>query len=180
MEHVDNLVIQRAQEIQSELGANSCCFIKPMLKSHVSGGFWLGLPKQFCVKHLPKDDETVFLVDECGDKYETKYLAAKTGLSGGWRGFSIAHNLLEQDVLVFHLIRPCKFKVYIVRANGLSEAEGAFTLMNLDSANGTGFETESNTHNDAENGLALSSNASFKPISGSSENSENGKLLSMA
>lgn len=52
--------------------------------------------------------------------------------------------------------------------------------MNLDSANGTGFETESNTHNDAENGLALSSNASFKSISGSSENSENGKLLSMA
>lgn len=170
MEHVDNPVIQRAEDIQSKLGANNCSFIKPMLRSHVSGGFWLGLPKQFCVKHLPTDDDTVFLVDECGDKYRTKYLAAKTGLSGGWRGFSIAHNLLEQDVLVFELIRPCQFKVYIVRANSFSEAEGAFTLLNFEySANRTNFEKKSNTHNEGENGLTLLSNASFEPIPENSE-----------
>lgn len=37
----------------------------------------------------------------------------KTGLSGGWRGFSIAHKLLEGDALVFQLIKPCKFKVIL-------------------------------------------------------------------
>lgn len=60
---------------------------------------------------LPKYDTTMVLVDECGTEYKAKYLAEKTGLSGGWRGFSIAHNLLEGDVLVFGLVQPTKFMV---------------------------------------------------------------------
>ena len=41
----------------------------------------------------------------------TKYLVGKTGLSGGWRAFSIAHNLIEGDILVFELVQPTKFMV---------------------------------------------------------------------
>lgn len=55
-------------------------------------------------------DCKVVLVDEAGKESSTVYLAGKVGLSGGWRGFSIEHKLLEGDVLVFHLIAPAKFK----------------------------------------------------------------------
>lgn len=68
-------------------------------------------PKKFCDSHLPKHDDTVVLVDEKNEEFGTNFLVDKNGLSGGWKGFSIAHNLLEKDVLVFQLIEPCKFKV---------------------------------------------------------------------
>ncbi|XP_059654933.1 B3 domain-containing protein Os01g0234100-like [Cornus florida] len=125
-------VIERAQEVEANLVADFPSFVKPMLPSHVTGGFWLGLPKRFCNLHLPRHDETVILLDGSGEEYRTKYLADKNGLSGGWRGFSIAHKLLEGDVLVFQLIEPCKFKVYIVRANDLTEIDGAIGLLCLD------------------------------------------------
>ncbi|GFP87285.1 B3 domain-containing protein os06g0194400 [Phtheirospermum japonicum] len=85
-----------------------------MLRSHVSGPFWLGLPKRFCVNHFRKRDEKVVLVDENEIEHDTKYLYEnRNGLSGGWRGFAISHKLAENDVLVFELIdiQPCKFKV---------------------------------------------------------------------
>ncbi|XP_027105925.1 B3 domain-containing protein Os01g0234100 isoform X1 [Coffea arabica] len=125
-------VLHRAHEVQAKLPSNFPCCVKHMLRSHVTGGFWLSLPKQFCNIHLPKKDGIVVLVDENGEEYKTKYLVEKNGLSGGWRGFSIAHNLLEGDVLVFQLIKPCVLKVYIVRANGLTELDGAICLLNLD------------------------------------------------
>ncbi|CAI9104355.1 OLC1v1003010C1 [Oldenlandia corymbosa var. corymbosa] len=124
--------IDRAHEVQERLPPEFPSFVKLMLKSHVTGGFWLGLPRQFCVLHLPTSDVPVFLVDESENEHETKYLAEKNGLSAGWRGFSIAHSLLEGDVLVFQLIKPCKFKVYIIRMNGLAEIDGAIGLLNLD------------------------------------------------
>lgn len=61
--------------------------------------------------HLPSQDDTIVLVDENEQEYSAKYSVRKNRLSGGWRGFSIAHNLLEGDALVFHLIGPCKFRV---------------------------------------------------------------------
>ncbi|GAV66352.1 B3 domain-containing protein [Cephalotus follicularis] len=108
--------IERADEIQSDLDPAFPSFIKPMLQSHVTGGFWLGLPSHFCKTHLPPEDEMITLVDENGEESSTKYLAEKTGLSGGWRGFAIDHQLVDGDALVFQLIRPTEFKVYIVRA----------------------------------------------------------------
>lgn len=108
--------IHRADQIQSSLGADFPSFVKPMLQSHVTGGFWLGLPVPFCKAHLPHHDEMITLEDENGDESETKYLAGKTGLSGGWRGFAINHDLVDGDALVFQLVSPTKFKVYIVRA----------------------------------------------------------------
>ncbi|XP_044488874.1 B3 domain-containing protein At3g19184 isoform X3 [Mangifera indica] len=108
--------IERAKKIQSGLDSQFPGFIKPMLQSHVTGGFWLGLPNGFCKDHLPHYDEMITLVDEEGNDFQTKYLAEKNGLSAGWRGFSIDHGLVDGDAAVFHLVTPTTFKVYIVRA----------------------------------------------------------------
>ena len=70
-----------------------------------------GLPVQFCKSYLPVCDDTVTLVDEDGDEYQTVYLAQKTGLSGGWRGFSLAHDLVDGDALVFQLVKNTTVKV---------------------------------------------------------------------
>ncbi|KAF8410044.1 hypothetical protein HHK36_002564 [Tetracentron sinense] len=103
--------IERAEEVQSSLEPDYPSFVKPMLQSHVTGGFWLGLPVHFCKSNLPKRDETVTLVDEIGDEYPTVFLANKTGLSGGWRGFSLAHELVDGDALIFQLVKHATFKV---------------------------------------------------------------------
>ncbi|KAK9287576.1 hypothetical protein L1049_015997 [Liquidambar formosana] len=71
--------IDRAEDVQSGLESDFPSFVKPMLQSHVTGGFWLGLPVQFCKTHLPDHDEIITLVDEDGNESPTKYLADKTG-----------------------------------------------------------------------------------------------------
>ncbi|KAL0725891.1 hypothetical protein Bca4012_040490 [Brassica carinata] len=109
--------IHRAEALQSSLEPEFPSFIKPMLQSHVTGGFWLGLPRHFCHTHMPQEDEMITLVDENDDESLTKYLADKNGLSGGWRGFAIDHQLVDGDAVVFHLINPTTFKVYIIRVN---------------------------------------------------------------
>ncbi|KAH7517969.1 hypothetical protein FEM48_Zijuj09G0120600 [Ziziphus jujuba var. spinosa] len=103
-------VLEQAKEVQANLAPDFPSLVKTMLPSHVTGGFWLGLPKKFCHLHLPNNDMMITLEDENKEVYETKYLLEKVGLSGGWRGFSIADKLLEGDVLVFHLVTPSKFK----------------------------------------------------------------------
>lgn len=75
--------------------------------------FRQGLPSQFCELNLPKHDSIITLIDETGDEHPTRYLPRKTGLSGGWKGFSIAHELVDGDALVFHLISATKFKVIL-------------------------------------------------------------------
>ncbi|CAM8943308.1 unnamed protein product [Rhodiola kirilowii] len=45
----------------------------------------------------------------------------KTGLSGGWKGFAMAHELVDGDALVFQLIRSTAFKVYIIRVDGFHD-----------------------------------------------------------
>ncbi|XP_049350426.1 B3 domain-containing protein At5g42700-like [Solanum verrucosum] len=121
----------RAAIFQTTLPSEFSNFLKCMLPSHVTGGFCLSFPKRFCVSHLPKHDANVVLVDEDGAEFSTKYLIGKSGLSGGWRGFSIAHNLVENDVLIFQLIETCKFKVYILRENCLSQIDVAVVLMDF-------------------------------------------------
>ncbi|GER42191.1 B3 domain-containing protein At5g42700 [Striga asiatica] len=49
-------------------------FLKSMLPSNVSHGFWLHLPKNFCRLHLPNHDTSITLVDEWGNEYKTSYL----------------------------------------------------------------------------------------------------------
>ncbi|CAH2067912.1 unnamed protein product [Thlaspi arvense] len=105
----------RAEKLQSSLEPEFPSFVKQMSQSHVTGGFWLGLQRQFCRKHLPHRDELITLVDENDEESVTRYIAGKNGLSAGWRGFAIDHQLVDGDAVVFHLVNPTTFKVYIIR-----------------------------------------------------------------
>ncbi|XP_024978459.1 B3 domain-containing protein Os01g0234100-like isoform X2 [Cynara cardunculus var. scolymus] len=122
----------RALEVQSSLGIEFPSCIKIMVRSQVSCGFWMGLPLPFCRSFLPKEDTTFLLEDEKGEQCEVKYIAYKSGLSAGWKKFAVTHNLIEGDVLVFHLVEPWKFKVYILKANVSNEVDGALSLLNLE------------------------------------------------
>nr|ACN30651.1 unknown [Zea mays] len=115
--------ISKAEDLEQELDSSFPIFIKPMTQSHVTGGFWLGLPIHFCRKYLPKRDEMITLVDEDDDESDTLYLAMKRGLSAGWRGFAVQQKLVDGDCLVFQLIEQTKFKVYITRASSYYESE---------------------------------------------------------
>ncbi|KAI3922211.1 hypothetical protein MKX01_005900 [Papaver californicum] len=121
-----------AEDIRSSLDPTFPSFVKLMLKSHVTGGFWLGLPSKFCAKSMSNKDISMALLNEEGEEHIAKYLAGKCGLSGGWRGFSVAHKLVEGDAVVFQLIKINKFKVYIVRTTGLAEVDGALGLLQLE------------------------------------------------
>lgn len=122
----------RAEEVQSSLAPEFPSFLKLLVRSHVASCFWMGLPTPFCKLHLPSTDAAVVLETENGELFEIKYIADKTGLSAGWRKFAVGHKLLEGDVLLFHLVEPLKFKVYIIRQNDLTEVDGALSLLNLD------------------------------------------------
>ncbi|XP_061973199.1 B3 domain-containing protein At3g19184-like isoform X3 [Populus nigra] len=122
----------RAEEVQSNLEPAFPSFVKSLVRSHVASCFWMGLPGTFCRAHLPSVDTTVTLQDECGKEFKMKYIAYKTGLSAGWRQFCVAHQLFEGDALVFQLTGSCTLKVYIIRANDLTEVDGALCLLNLD------------------------------------------------
>ncbi|KAJ4762840.1 B3 domain-containing protein [Rhynchospora pubera] len=105
---------QKAQDIQSSLDNPS--FVKAMVRSHVSSCFWLGLPSQFCKDYLPKGEAKMVLEDENGVDFDTVYIGSRSGLSGGWKGFAVHHNLEDGDALVFELTAPDHFKIYIVKA----------------------------------------------------------------
>ncbi|CAA2934610.1 B3 domain-containing Os01g0234100-like [Olea europaea subsp. europaea] len=127
-----SFAMKRAKEVRAKLDPRFPSFLKLMLRSHVSGGFWLHIPSSFCKLHMPKHDQTIVLEDETGKAYEVKYLADKMALSAGWKGFSIQHNLLEGDVIVFHFMPFNKIKVYIVRASSSGEIiDGALCNSNL-------------------------------------------------
>ncbi|XP_022762331.1 B3 domain-containing protein Os01g0234100-like [Durio zibethinus] len=137
-------VIERAEEVQANLSAEFPSFFKIMIPSIVCRGFWMSLPKEFCQFNLPSHDTTVTLVDESGKEYRINFLVQRRALSGGWKKFSTEHSLLVGDALVFHLIRPSKFKVYIVRVNGLAEVDAALGLLRLEnSAKQTGIRKNS-------------------------------------
>ncbi|KAF9668583.1 hypothetical protein SADUNF_Sadunf14G0018800 [Salix dunnii] len=123
--------MEKAEKLESDLGSDHPIFIKSMLQSHVTGGFWLikkeilvqGLPVDFCRRNLPRRDGVITLIDEDADEYQVIYLARKNGLSGGWKGFAVAHGLLDGDAVVFQLIKPTAFKVYIIRVKGSEQGK---------------------------------------------------------
>ena len=124
---------QMASALQEKMRSAFPSFIKLMLQSHVTGGFWLvypsnfnrkcsvlgnlaiifsqGLPRSFCTKNLPKKDTALTLVDERGEESTVLYLALKNGLSAGWRGFAISHELVDGDAVIFELVSSITFKV---------------------------------------------------------------------
>ncbi|KAH7835488.1 hypothetical protein Vadar_026550 [Vaccinium darrowii] len=146
-------VMARAKEVQASFAPEFPSFWRLMMRSHVTEGFnWLGLPSELCKVHLPSVDAEVVLEDESGEKYNTKYLADRTGLCGGWRGFSSAQKLLEGDAIVFNLVRginPIKFKVYIVRAKDFEVAD-APSLPNSDAC-----AKETGAHGQKNNGTCM-------------------------
>jgi hypothetical protein len=72
-----------------------------------------GLPAGFCNKYLPKHDTDIVLEDENGNNHNTNYLGGKQGLSAGWRGFAINHDIKVGDVVVFELVSTTKFKASV-------------------------------------------------------------------
>ncbi|KAK6916472.1 B3 DNA binding domain [Dillenia turbinata] len=120
----------RAHEVQANLSDNGPGIVRPMLYSAVKD-FWLDFPSEFSQKFMPREDSTILLEDEGGNEYKTSYEVKHLGLSEGWAAFVEEHKLQVGDALIFHLIKPHKFKVYIVRADQLSEVDGALALMSL-------------------------------------------------
>ncbi|CAN6469510.1 unnamed protein product [Victoria cruziana] len=108
--------IETAEKFMNDLKSGHPAFVKSMLRSHVSGCFWLGLPSVFCKKYLPSRDLRMVLEDEQGLEYDSLYIASRTGLSAGWRGFSLDHDVDDGDALIFELSEPARFKIYIVKA----------------------------------------------------------------
>ncbi|XP_058215828.1 B3 domain-containing protein Os01g0234100-like isoform X1 [Rhododendron vialii] len=152
----------RAEEIKSSLGCEFPSFVKPLVRSNVSSCFWMGLSGPFSKSHLPEKDTSVILEDESGEQFQVKYIQGRWGLSGGWRSFAMGHKLLEGDVLIFQLVEPNKMKVYIVRANGLTEVDGALSLLNLDAH----VKQDDTEKDDADDGtIALDNKKRKRPIS---------------
>jgi len=104
---------RRAEKLQDGLDPNNPSFVKTMVRSHVSSCFWLGLPTSFCKKNLPPSEFRMVLEDEDGVEFDAVYIGKRTGLSGGWRGFAMHHNLEDGDSLVFELTEHDRFKVQI-------------------------------------------------------------------
>nr|XP_040247572.1 B3 domain-containing protein Os01g0234100 isoform X1 [Aegilops tauschii subsp. strangulata] len=126
--------LDRALEVENKLPAEGPSFVKLMQKSHVVKGFWLGVPLNFCGEHLPKHDVTIVLEDEDGHGFDTNYLARKQGLSGGWHGFVVRHGLMVGDAVIFQLVGPKRFKVYILRENKFTTTDGPLGLLSLDTS----------------------------------------------
>ncbi|KAH9626353.1 hypothetical protein KSS87_008736 [Heliosperma pusillum] len=121
----------QANEFRTKLEAKYPSFTKLLVKSHVTGCFWMGLPQPFCRMHLPSVDTFFILENENGKQYKTKYLAQRTAFSAGWREFSIAEKLSEGDVLVFQLVNSTKLKVHKIRENDFSEVNEPHVSLDL-------------------------------------------------
>ncbi|KAH9623605.1 hypothetical protein KSS87_005764 [Heliosperma pusillum] len=105
-------------------------FVKLMLKSHTSVGFFLRIPEAFCRRYLPAVDTSITLETKSGELYETRYLARHAGLSGGWRRFAIDQKIVEGDLAVFHLVEATRFKIYNIK-KGSSTIKLPTHLLNL-------------------------------------------------
>lgn len=106
-------------------------FVKVMGPSHISGHFYVDAPHGLS-DWLP--DETATLVLECdGEEWKTVWLVdprpgangqpARTGLSGGWRGFAVDQRLAVGDALVFTKERGARVSVRIHRAARMSRPD---------------------------------------------------------
>ncbi|KAM7507094.1 hypothetical protein LguiA_017547 [Lonicera macranthoides] len=78
------------------------------------------------------EDTIIILEDENEEQFEVKYITKWKGVCAGWRKFVARNKLHERDALVFHLVAPSKFKVYVIRANDSSEVAGSPSLLIAD------------------------------------------------
>ncbi|KAM7255674.1 hypothetical protein ACFE04_008572 [Oxalis oulophora] len=114
---------QAEEEFVSNLPTNYPSFKKTLVRSNCSYGYWMHIPMRFCKMYMPRHDTRFFLESEDKQTYTANYIAERTALSGGWKAFATAHQLNEGDVLIFHLVEPYKFKVYVVRPNDSAQAD---------------------------------------------------------
>ncbi|KAM0057900.1 putative transcription factor B3-Domain family [Helianthus debilis subsp. tardiflorus] len=122
----------KAEEVRSSLGTEHPSCIK-MLKGHLLIAYDMAFPTTFWKLFvLPKVDSEMVIEDENGEIHHVKYKAKICRLTAGWKKFVAGHNLLVGDVLVFHLVEPYKFKVYIVRANDPEKEDDLITRLNLE------------------------------------------------
>ncbi|XP_048433008.1 B3 domain-containing protein Os01g0234100-like [Pyrus x bretschneideri] len=131
-DHEISFARNQVQDIQANIGADPV-FVKSMIRSNVSSCFCLTLPKQFCHLYLPLHDATLALEVEGGEKYRVTFLGERRIVSAGWQKFSTANKLLVGNLLVFRLVRPLKFKVYIMGRHSLAEVDAAFSLLKMKS-----------------------------------------------
>ncbi|XP_048433014.1 B3 domain-containing protein Os01g0234100-like isoform X2 [Pyrus x bretschneideri] len=131
-DHEISFVRNQVQDIQANLGADPV-FVKSMIRSNVSSCFCLTLPKQFCHLYLPLHDATLTLEVESGEKYRVTFLGERRIVSAGWQKFCTANKLLVGNLLVFRLVKPLKFKVYIMGRHSLAEVDAAFSLLKMKS-----------------------------------------------
>ncbi|KAL2904948.1 hypothetical protein RDABS01_003658 [Bienertia sinuspersici] len=118
-DEVREYTIQEAEKLNSKLNDEG---FPALIRPASFSCYWLflrGLPSDFCRASLPRDDGMVTLVDDEGDEYLVVYLAHKRGLSGGWKGFAEAHQLVDGDAIIFQVINSSILKVYIIRGSGI-------------------------------------------------------------
>ena len=70
------------------------------------------------------------LEDEEGGEFDAVYIGNRTGLSGGWRGFAMHHELEDGDSLVFELAEPDRFKVlFLLSSSSIWNRESSLSLL---------------------------------------------------
>ncbi|KAF6160403.1 hypothetical protein GIB67_019172 [Kingdonia uniflora] len=104
----------QAEEVQKSLDPKHPSFLKSVVKSHVSGCYHMYLPTKFCNSYLLENDYIITLVVENKAICTVQYMDEV--FRGGWKAFSIGHNLVEGDSMVFHLVKRSEFQVYVIRA----------------------------------------------------------------
>jgi hypothetical protein len=90
-----------------------------MLKSHVSGGFWLGGFKGIKAALPEGGAYDLLLESQRQEHWPVRWLPDKDGMSGGWKRFAKDHDLQEQDIVLFYARRIEEFKHSGVLYSGL-------------------------------------------------------------
>lgn len=115
--HAERLhALESALKRQSEMQSENPSVVMSMSRTHVCTTFQLFLEREFCKKHLQECRMDMVLEDEDGNQYKVV-----TGMHGrlgiGWRAFVLEHKLDFGDALLFELVEPQRFKVYIFKAS---------------------------------------------------------------
>ncbi|KAF5837561.1 hypothetical protein DUNSADRAFT_4197 [Dunaliella salina] len=88
--------------------------VQKMLRSHISGGFWLGGVSPLCPHLLQGKNQVAF--EYQGQHWPVVFMQEKSGFSGGWRQCAMDNELVEGDVVVYEVVSPDRLKLYFFRS----------------------------------------------------------------